>query len=87
MIIGVFFGLYLWAFEAAGVVIDMQIGASFALFFDPIIGNEVTLIGSFLGRWASYVFLAAGGLMLLVGAWRCLSTPFLEWWVNRLIIT
>jgi len=68
MIIGIFFGLYLWAFEAAGVVIDMQIGASFALYFDPIVGNEVTLFGSFLGRWASYVFLAAGGLMLLVGA-------------------
>ena len=67
VIIGIFFGLYLWAFEAAGVVIDMQIGASFALFFDPIVGNEVTLFGSFLGRWASYVFLAAGGLMLLVG--------------------
>ena len=66
--IGVYFGLFLWAFEAAGVVIDMQIGASFALFFDPIIGNEVTLIGSFLGRWANYVFIAVGGLLLLTGA-------------------
>lgn len=68
MVLGVFFGLFLWAFEAAGVVIDMQIGASFALYFDPIVGNEVTLIGSFLGRWASYVFLASGGLLLLTGA-------------------
>lgn len=66
--IGVFFGLFLWAFEAAGVVIDMQVGASFALYFDPIVGNEVTLIGSFLGRWANYVFLAAGGLLLMTGA-------------------
>ena len=66
--IGIFFGLFLWAFEAAGVVVDMQIGASFALFFDPIVGNEVTLIGAFLGRWANYVFIASGGLLLLTGA-------------------
>jgi len=66
--IGIYFGLFLWAFEAAGVVIDMQVGASFALFFDPIVGNEVTLIGAFLGRWANYVFIAAGGLLLLAGA-------------------
>ena len=65
MVIGVFFGLFLWAFEAAGVVIDMQVGASFALFFDPVVGNEVTLIGTFLSRWASFVFLASGGLMLM----------------------
>jgi len=68
MVIGVFFGLFLWAFEAAGVVIDMQIGASFALYFDPIVGNEVTLIGSLLSRWAGYLFLASGGLLVLTGA-------------------
>lgn len=66
--IGVYFGLFLWAFEAAGVVIDMQIGASFALFFDPIVGNEVTLIGAFLSRWAVYIFVAAGGMLWLTGA-------------------
>ena len=66
-VIGVFFGVFLWAFEAAGVVIDMQIGASFALFFDPVVGNEVTLIGTFLSRWAGYVFLASGGMLLLIG--------------------
>ncbi len=66
--LGVFFGLFLWAFEAAGVIVDMQIGASFALYFDPIVGNEVTLLGSFLSRWASYLFLASGGLLILTGA-------------------
>ena len=74
--VGVFFGLFLWAFEAAGVVIDMQIGASFALFFDPIVGNEVTLIGAFLGRWANYLFVAAGGLTLMTGA---LLESFVAW--------
>lgn len=68
MVLGIFFGLFLWAFEAAGVIIDMQIGASFALYFDPIVGNEVTLIGSLLSRWASFVFLASGGMLILTGA-------------------
>lgn len=66
-VIGIFYGLFLWAFEAAGVVIDMQVGSSFALFFDPIVGNEVSLLGVFLGRWAAYMFLAGGGLMLMTG--------------------
>lgn len=66
-VIGFYFGLFLWAFEAAGVIIDMQVGASFALFFDPVVGNEVTLIGAFLSRWASFIFLASGGLLLMTG--------------------
>lgn len=75
-VIGVFFGLFLWAFEAAGVIIDMQTGASFALFFDPVVGNEVTLIGTFLSRWASFVFLASGGLLLMTGV---LLESFVIW--------
>lgn len=67
VVIGMFFGIFLWAFEAAGVVIDMQIGSSFALFFDPVVGNEVTLTGAFLSRWASFVFLASGGMLLVTG--------------------
>ena len=78
--IGVFFGFFLWAFEAAGTVIDMQIGSSFALFFDPIVGNEVTLIGQFLERWATYLFVAAGGLLLLTGA---LMESFAIWPVSE----
>lgn len=76
VVVGVFFGIFLWAFEAAGTVIDMQVGASFALFFDPVVGNEVTLIGAFLGRWANYIFVAAGGLLLLTGA---LLESFVAW--------
>ena len=78
--IGVFFGIFLWAFEAAGTVVDMQIGSSFALFFDPIVGNEVTLIGQFLQRWSSYLFVAAGGLLLVTGT---LVESFAVWPVTR----
>jgi type III secretion protein T len=65
--IGVFFGVYLWAFETAGQVIDFQIGASVAQLQDPLTGSQTTLIGSFLGRLANYIFVTAGGLMLLSG--------------------
>ena len=79
-VIGIFFGFFLWAFEAAGTVIDMQVGSSFALFFDPIVGNEVTLIGSFLGRWSAYLFVAAGGLLLMIGT---LLESFSIWPLGR----
>jgi len=66
--IGVFFGVYLWAFEAAGVLIDTQVGSSQAMIFDPISGHEVTLFGEFFSLWINYLFLAVGGLLLLVAA-------------------
>lgn len=68
IVVGVFFGVYLWAFEAAGVVIDTQIGSSMAQIFDPLSGHEVTLLGEFLSLWANYLFMAVGGLLLLTGA-------------------
>ncbi|MBX2884933.1 MAG: type III secretion system export apparatus subunit SctT [Granulosicoccus sp.] len=68
IVVGVFFGVYLWAFEAAGVLIDTQIGSSMAMIFDPLSGHEVTLFGEFLSLWVNYLFMAAGGLLLLNGA-------------------
>jgi type III secretion protein T len=67
IIIGVFFGIFLWAFETAGQIIDLQIGASIAQMQDPLTGSQTTLIGLFLGRLANYIFVTAGGLMLLSG--------------------
>lgn len=66
VVIGFFFGLFLWAFEAAGTIVDTQIGASMAMIYDPISGHEVTLYGDFLGRWVNFVFVASGGLLFLV---------------------
>lgn len=66
IVIGFFFGLFLWAFEAAGTIIDTQIGAAMAILYDPISGHEVTLYGDFLGRWVNFIFIAAGGLLFLV---------------------
>lgn len=63
--LGIFFGIFLWAFDAAGEVIDTAIGTSMAMIHDPISGNEVTLFGEFLGRWANFLFMASGGLLLI----------------------
>ncbi len=65
--IGVYFGIFLWAFEAAGMVVDTQIGMSVAQVLDPLSGHQTSLLGLFLGRLANYVFMVAGGLMLLTG--------------------
>lgn len=64
---GGFFGIYLWAFETAGQIIDTQAGASVAQVHDPMTGVQTTLIGSFLGRLVNYVFVSAGGLILITG--------------------
>lgn len=68
MVVGIFFGIYLWAFETAGVLIDTQVGSSMAMIFDPLSGHEVTLFGEFLSLWINFLFMAAGGLLLLTGA-------------------
>ena len=65
--LGVFFGFFLWAFEAAGQIIDSQIGMNMAQIFDPLEGHETSLIGSFMGRFMNYAFVALGGLMFFVG--------------------
>ena len=68
VVIGVFFGIFLWAFESAGMIIDSQIGTSMATVSDPLSGHDVTLLGEFIGRWINFIFMAAGGLLFLTVA-------------------
>jgi type III secretion protein T len=63
--IGVLFGIFLWAFEAAGELMDTQTGMSQAQILDPLSGHEVTLLSDFFGRFAHLAFLSLGGLLLL----------------------
>jgi len=51
LVIGVFFGVYLWAFEAAGVLIDTQVGSSIAQIFDPLSGESVGQLSFYGCRW------------------------------------
>ncbi|MET0026426.1 MAG: type III secretion system export apparatus subunit SctT [Candidatus Thiodiazotropha sp.] len=78
--IGVMFGVFLWAFETAGQIIDNQIGASVAQVQDPLTGIQTTLIGSFMGRLANYIFITSGGLLLLTGA---ILESYLIWPIDK----
>ena len=66
LVIGFFFGSVLWALEAAGNIIDTKVGATLAQVVDPLSGHQTSLNGAFLGRLASVVFIAGGGLSLLL---------------------
>jgi len=65
--IGFLFAGIMWAFEAAGQLIDAKVGTTQAQVHDPLSGQQVSLNGAFFGRLASYVFMAGGGFMVLVG--------------------
>ena len=65
LLIGFFFSAILWAFEAAGQIIDLKVGASLAQLIDPLSGHDTSLNGAFLGRLANFVFMFSGGLLLL----------------------
>ncbi|HSI60871.1 MAG TPA: type III secretion system export apparatus subunit SctT, partial [Ideonella sp.] len=66
--IGFCFAGTMWAFEAAGQIVDTKVGSSMAQVLDPLSGHQTSLTGAFLARLASWVFMSAGGLMLLVGS-------------------
>lgn len=65
--LGLVFGGAMWAFEAAGQIIDTKVGSSMAQVLDPLSGHQTSLTGAFLARLASFVFVAGGGLMLMAG--------------------
>jgi len=77
--IGFMFAGVMWAFEAAGQVIDTKAGTSQGQVTDPMSGQQTTLNGAFLGRLASYVFMAGGGFMVRVGT---LIESYSLWPVN-----
>ena len=74
--LGLLLAAVLWAFDAAGEIIDGAIGLSQAQVTDPLSGRQTLLSGAFLGRLAVYVFMASGGLMLWIGV---LMESFVLW--------
>lgn len=64
---GFFFASIMWAFEAAGQLIDNKVGATQAQVQDPLSGHQTSLNGALFGRLASYVFMAGGGFMVMIG--------------------
>jgi len=65
--IGLLFSGVMWAFEAAGQVIDSKVGTTQAQVMDPLSGHQTSLNGAFFARLASWVFMASGGFMVMIG--------------------
>ena len=65
--VGIVYAGVMWAFEAAGQVIDTKVGATQAQLQDPLSGQQTSLTGAFFARLASWVFMASGGFMLMIG--------------------
>lgn len=54
------------AFDIAGELIGLQMGLSFATFFDPGRGGETSVIAEFLGLLTALTFLAMNGHLLTI---------------------
>ncbi len=67
LLLGLGFGIFIWAIQSVGDLIDFQTGSGNASFFDPVAGHENGPTGEFLGWLVITLFVAAGGLLALVG--------------------
>lgn len=67
-LLGLAFGIFIWAIESVGDLIDFQTGAGNAAFFEPVAGHQNGPTGEFLRQLAITLFVSAGGLLALVGA-------------------
>lgn len=66
-LLGLGFGIFIWAIQSVGDLIDFQTGSSNASFFDPVGGHENGPTGEFLGWLVITLFIAAGGMLALLG--------------------
>lgn len=76
IVLGLFYGTFLWAMASAGEIIDTKSGATIAQIVDPASGAPRPLTAILLGRFAQVVFVSAGGLTLMVGS---LMLSFAVW--------
>lgn len=81
IMIGFSFSILFWAIEMAGQVIDTKVGATMAQIVDPLMGHQTSLTGSVLGRFAGWLFVATGGLMVFLDV---VLTSYAVWPVSRM---
>jgi type III secretion protein T len=67
LLLGLGFGIFIWAIQSVGDLIDFQTGSSNASFFDPVAGHDNGPTGEFLGWLVITLFVAGGGLLALLG--------------------
>ena len=67
VLLGLGFGIFIWAIQSVGDLIDFQTGSANAPFFDPVGGHQGGPTGAFLGWLVITLFVSAGGLLAMVG--------------------
>lgn len=67
LLLGLGFGIFIWAIQSVGDLIDFQTGSSNASFFDPVAGHETGPTSEFLGWMVITLFVSAGGLLAMLG--------------------
>lgn len=75
-LLGLGMGLFIWAVQSVGDLIDFQTGAGNAAFFDPLAGHQNGPTAELLGWLAITLFVSAGGLAALLGT---LAESFRLW--------
>ena len=66
-VMGYFFAIPFWLFQAIGFVIDNQRGASIAATLDPLTGNDSSPLGGLFLQAFIVFLLANGGMPLVLG--------------------
>jgi len=67
VLLGLGFGIFIWAIQSVGDLIDFQTGSANAPFFDPVGGHQGGPTGQFLGWVVITLFMSVGGLLAMVG--------------------
>jgi type III secretion protein T len=67
LLLGLGFGIFIWAIQSVGDLIDFQTGSANAPFFDPVGGHQGGPTGQFLGWVVITLFMSVGGLLAMVG--------------------
>lgn len=67
LLLGLGFGVFIWAIQSVGDLIDFQTGSGNASFFDPVAGHENGSTGEFLGWVVICLFVSGGGLLAMIG--------------------
>lgn len=67
ILLGLGFGMFIWAIQSMGDLVDFMTGSSNASFFDPVAGHENGPTGEFLSWLAIALFVSSGGLLAMFG--------------------
>lgn len=79
LVLGLGLGVFLWAIQSVGDLVDFHTGSANAQFFDPAFGHQGGPTGQFLGWMMAVLFVSAGGLNAVVGM---LAESYRVWPLN-----